>query len=142
LPLDSVGRMSLTFTHCFLYVLDQDEALHFYTEGVGLEVRTDARMDDYRWLTVGPPKQPEIEIGLAAIGPPLPPADFDAVRELVTKGSMGSVIFGVDDCQATFERLRDFGAEVLQEVIDQPYGVVDCAFRDPSGNMVRFSQQK
>jgi catechol 2,3-dioxygenase-like lactoylglutathione lyase family enzyme len=134
--------MSLTFTHCFLYVLDQDEALQFYTEGVGLEARTDARMGDYRWLTVGPPKQPEIEIGLAAIGPPLPPADFDAVRELVAKGSMGAVIFGVDDAAATFERLRDFGAEVLQEVIDQPYGVIDCAFRDPSGNMVRFSQQK
>jgi catechol 2,3-dioxygenase-like lactoylglutathione lyase family enzyme len=134
--------MSLTFTHCFLYVLDQDEALRFYTEGVGLQVRTDVRMGDYRWLTVGPPEQPEIEIGLAAIGPPLPPADFDLVRELVIKGSMGSVIFGVDDCHATFERLRDFGAEALQEVIDQPYGVMDCAYRDPSGNMVRFSQRK
>jgi catechol 2,3-dioxygenase-like lactoylglutathione lyase family enzyme len=134
--------MSLTFTHCFLYVLDQDEALRFYTECVGLEVRTDARMGDYRWLTVGPPDQPEIEIGLAAIGPPLPPADFDTVRELLTKGSMGSIIFGVDDCQATFDRLHDLGAEALQEVVDQPYGVIDCAFRDPSGNMVRFSQQK
>ena len=99
-------------------------------------------MGDYRWLTVGPPDQPDIEIGLSAIGPPLPPADFDTVRELVVKGSMGSVIFGVDECQRTFERLRDFGAEVLQEVTDQPYGVVDCAFRDPSGNMVRFSQSK
>jgi catechol 2,3-dioxygenase-like lactoylglutathione lyase family enzyme len=134
--------MSLTFTHCFLYVLDQDEALRFYTDGVGLEVHTDARMGDYRWLTVCPPSQPDIEIGLAAIGPPLPPADFDTVRELVTKGSMGAVIFRVDDCAATFERLRAYGAEVLQEVIDQPYGVVDCAFRDPSGNMVRFSQPK
>jgi catechol 2,3-dioxygenase-like lactoylglutathione lyase family enzyme len=134
--------MSLTFTHCFLYVLDQDEALRFYTEGVGLEVRTDVRMGDYRWLTVGPPDQPDVEIGLSAIGPPLPPADFDTVRELVVKGSMGAVIFGVDECQRTFERLRDFGAEVLQEVTDQPYGVVDCAFRDPSGNMVRFSQPK
>jgi catechol 2,3-dioxygenase-like lactoylglutathione lyase family enzyme len=78
--------MSLTFSHCFLYVLDQDEALTFYTDGVGLEARTDVTMGDYRWLTVGPPSQPEVEIGLAAIGPPLPPADFDTVRELVVKG--------------------------------------------------------
>jgi catechol 2,3-dioxygenase-like lactoylglutathione lyase family enzyme len=132
--------MPVTLSHVFLYVLDQDEALRFYTEGVGLEVRTDARMGDYRWLTVGPPKQPEVEIGLAAIGPPLAPADFDAVRELVVKGSIGAVIFTVDDVEATFERLRQYGAEVLQEPLKQPYGVLDCAFRDPSGNMVRFSQ--
>jgi catechol 2,3-dioxygenase-like lactoylglutathione lyase family enzyme len=132
----------MTLSHCFLYVLDQDEALRFYTDGVGLEIRTDARMGDYRWLTVGPPDQPEIELGLAAIGPPLPPEDYATVRDLVAKGSMGSVIFAVDDCRATFERLSAFGAEVLQEPIDQPYGVIDCAFRDPSGNMVRFSQNK
>jgi predicted enzyme related to lactoylglutathione lyase len=132
----------MTLSHCFLYVLDQDEALRFYADGVGLEIRTDARMGDYRWLTVGPPDQPEIELGLAAIGPPLPPEDYPTVRELVAKGSMGSVIFAVDDCRTTFERLNAFGAEVLQEPIDQPYGVIDCAFRDPSGNMVRFSQNK
>lgn len=134
--------MTLTFTHCFLYVRDQDEALRFYTEGVGLEVRTDVTMGDYRWLTVGPKEQPEVEIGLPLIGPPLPSADYEVVRELMTKGSMPSVIFRVDDAQATFDRLRDAGAEVLQEVIDQPYGVIDCAFRDPSGNMIRFSQPK
>src|SRR4051794_33241921 len=113
----------MTLSHCFLYVLDQDEALRFYTEGVGLEVRTDARMGDYRWLTVGLPDQPDMELGLAAIGPPLPPEDYSTVRELVAKGSMGAVIFAVDDCRATFERLSGFGAEVLQEPIDQPYGV-------------------
>jgi predicted enzyme related to lactoylglutathione lyase len=133
--------MSLTLSHVFLYVLDQDEALRFYTEAVGLEVRTDARMGDYRWLTVGPPKQPEVELGLAAIGPPLPPADFDTVRDLVVKGSMGAVIFATDDCRATFEQIRAAGGQVLQEPTEQPYGVLDCAFRDPSGNMVRFSQQ-
>jgi len=132
----------MTLSHCFLYVLDQDEALRFYTDGVGLEVRTDSRMGDYRWLTVGPPDQPEIELGLSAIGPPLPPEDYSTVTDLVAKGSMGAVIFAVDDCRATFERLSGFGAEVLQEPIDQPYGVTDCAFRDPSGNMVRFSQNK
>jgi predicted enzyme related to lactoylglutathione lyase len=132
--------MSITLSHCFVYVLDQDQALEFYTAAVGLEVRTDARMEDYRWLTVGPPKQPDVEIGLAAIGPPIPPADQDTVRDLVAKGSLGAVIFRTDDCRATFERLRASGAEVLQEPIEQPYGVLDCAFRDPSGNMIRFSQ--
>ena len=76
--------MSITLSHCFMYVTDQDEALEFYTGTVGLEVRTDASMEGYRWLTVGPPKQPDIEIGLAAIGPPIPPADQDTVRDLVS----------------------------------------------------------
>lgn len=132
--------MSITLSHCFVYVLDQDEALRFYTGPVGLEVRTDARMEQMRWLTVGPPKQPEIEIGLMAIGPPVPPADQETVRDLVAKGSHSALIFRTDDCRATFERIRDSGAEILQEPIEQPYGVLDCAFRDPSGNMVRFGQ--
>jgi len=132
--------MSITLSHCFMYVTDQDEALEFYTGAVGLEVRTDAPMGEERWLTVGPPKQPEIEIGLIAIGPPIPPADRDTIRDLVAKGSVGGVIFETDDCRATFERVRAAGAEVLQEPIEQPYGVIDCAFRDPSGNMIRFSQ--
>ena len=132
--------MSITLSHCFMYVTDQDEALEFYTGTVGLEVRTDVSMEGYRWLTVGSPKQPDIEIGLAAIGPPIPPADQNAVRDLVSKGSLGAVIFETDDCRATFEQVRARGAEVLQEPIEQPYGIIDCAFRDPSGNMIRFSQ--
>jgi len=132
--------MSITLSHCFMWVTDQDQALEFYTGTVGLEVRTDVSMEGYRWLTVGPPKQRDIEIGLAAIGPPIPPADQDTVRDLVSKGSLGGVIFETDDCRATFEQVRARGAEVLQEPIEQPYGVIDCAFRDPSGNMIRFSQ--
>ena len=132
--------MSITLSHCFMWVTDQDQALEFYTGTVGLEVRTDVSMEGYRWLTVGPPKQRDIELGLAAIGPPIPPADQDTVRDLVSKGSLGGVIFETDDCRATFEQVRARGAEVLQEPIEQPYGVIDCAFRDPSGNMIRFSQ--
>lgn len=97
-------------------------------------------MDEMRWLTVGPQKQPEVEIGLMAIGLPIPPADRETIRDLVAKGSLGGVIFATDDCQATFERVHASGAEVLQETIEQPYRVIDCAFRDPSGNMIRFSQ--
>jgi predicted enzyme related to lactoylglutathione lyase len=131
--------MTQTLSHTFLYVHDQDEALSFYTGPVGLEVRADARMDFMRWLTVGSPTQPDLEIGLLAVGPPLPPADQETVAQLLAKGSLPAVIFGTEDCDATFERLRAAGAEVMQEPADQPYGVRDCAFRDPSGNHIRFS---
>lgn len=127
-------------SHVFLYVRDQDEALAFYTETLGLEVRTDAPLDFMRWLTVGPPNQPEVEITLQAIDSPLPPADQEPIRQLVTKGSMPSLIFVTEDCDATYERLLAAGAEMTQEPIDQPYGVRDCGFRDPSGNHLRFSQ--
>jgi predicted enzyme related to lactoylglutathione lyase len=134
--------MPVTLTHTFLWVHDQDAALDFYTGPVGLEKRSDADMGFMRWLTVGSPDQPDLEIGLLRLGPPLPPADVDVVRDLVTKGSMHSLIFGTEDCQATFERLREAGAEVLQEPKAQDYGVIDCEFRDPSGNRLRFSQPR
>ena len=131
---------NLRLSHCFVYVLDQDEALDFYTRVLGMEVRTDARMDVMRWLTVGPRDQPDVEINLMAIGPPVPPEDIEPVRQLVAKGTMGALIFRTDDCRAAFERVREAGAEVLQEPIEQDYGVLDCAFRDPSGNHVRIGQ--
>ena len=131
---------NLRLSHCFVYVLDQDEALDFYTGALGMEVRTDARMDVMRWLTVGPRDQPDVEINLMAIGPPVPPEDIEPVRQLVAKGTMGALIFRTDDCRAAFERVREAGAEVLQEPIEQDYGVLDCAFRDPSGNHVRIGQ--
>jgi hypothetical protein len=105
-----------------------------------MEVRVDARMDTMRWLTVGPRDQPEFEINLMAIGPPLPPEDVEPVRQLVAKGSMGALIFRSDDARAAFERVRDAGAEVMQEPIAQDYGMLDCAFRDPSGNHIRIGQ--
>jgi predicted enzyme related to lactoylglutathione lyase len=132
--------MELTLSHCFVYVLDQDEALDFYTRVLGLQTRVDAQMEHMRWLTVGPPDQPELEINLMAVGPPLPPEDVESARQLVVKGSMGAIIFRTDDCRAAFERVRDAGAEVMQEPIEQAYGVIDCAFRDPSGNHIRIGQ--
>jgi predicted enzyme related to lactoylglutathione lyase len=132
--------MNLKLSHCFVYVLDQDEALDFYTRVLGLEKRTDAPMETMRWLTVGPHDQPEIEINLMDVGPPLPPEDVEPARQLVAKGSMGAIIFLTDDCRAAFERIRAAGAEVMQEPIEQAYGVIDCAFRDPSGNHVRISE--
>ncbi|MFD9702995.1 VOC family protein [Lentzea sp. NPDC059081] len=132
----------MKLSHTFLFVRDQDEALKFYRDALGLEVRTDARIEDYRWLTVGPADQPDLEIGLSHIGPPVPPTDYEALHALLAKGSLQGIIFAVPDVDAKFEQVRAAGAEVLQEPVDQPYGVRDCAFRDPSGNMVRFSSPR
>jgi catechol 2,3-dioxygenase-like lactoylglutathione lyase family enzyme len=133
--------MNLTISHTFLFVHDQDQALDFYTRVLGMETRSDAQMEHMRWLTVGPPDQPEIEINLFAPGPPLPPDDAEEVRRLLAKGSLGTLIFRTDDCRAAFERVSAAGVEVLQEPIEQSYGVLDCAFRDPSGNHIRIGQE-
>ncbi len=137
--------MNLTLSHCFILVDDQDKALAFYRDVLGLEVLNDVAMDDWgmpwRWITVGVPGQPGIEIGLEPAVSKAP-ADQPALRDLMAKGALSALIFDTDDCDAAFEQIRSSGAEVLQEPIDQPYGVRDCAFRDPSGNMVRFSQRR
>jgi predicted enzyme related to lactoylglutathione lyase len=133
--------MELTLSHSFVYVLDQDEALDFYTRVLGFEKRSDAQMEHMRWLTVSPPTQPDLEINLMALGPPLPPEDVEPLRELVAKGSLGAVIFTTDDCRGWFERVVAAGAEIMQEPMEQSYGVIDCAFRDPSGNHLRISQE-
>ena len=133
--------MNLTVSHTFIQVLDQDEALGFYRDILGLEVRADAPIEDLRWLTVGPKDQPDVQIGL------LPPemgrsaADAAVLRELIAKGAVAPVIFATDDVDKLFESVRAAGAEVLQEPVNQFYGVRDCAFRDPSGNHIRFSQE-
>lgn len=133
--------MQLTLSHSFVYVLDQDEALDFYTRVLGFETRSDAQMEHMRWLTVGAPGQPDVEINLMNVGPPLPPEDVEPVRQLVAKGSMGALIFRTGDCRAAFERVVESGAEIMQEPMEQAYGVIDCAFRDPSGNHLRISQE-
>jgi len=106
---------------------------------LGLELRVDAPFESLRWLTVGPKDQPDLQIVLEDVGMGRP-ADRGTLQELLAKGSLSGLIFATDDIDATFEQIRSAGAEVLQEPIDQPYGVRDCAFRDPSGNQVRFSQ--
>ncbi|MDG4822999.1 VOC family protein [Asanoa sp. WMMD1127] len=137
--------MNPTLSHCFIIVEDHDEALAFYRDVLGLEVRNDVDMTDWgmpwRWVTIGAPGQPGIEIGLDPVASKAP-ADQEPLRTLMTKGALSALIFDVADCDAAFEKIRASGAEVLQEPIDQPYGVRDCAFRDPSGNMVRFSQRR
>ena len=136
--------MNLTVSHTFITVSDQDRALPFYRDVLGLEVTNDVKFDNFRWLSLTPPAQPGVEIVLQVPEqfPDISPEDRDAMAALVAKGVLPGVIFATDDCDATFEQLRAAGADVLQEPIDQPYGVRDCAFRDPDGNMLRFSQQR
>lgn len=136
--------MNLTVSHTFITVSDQDQALQFYRDVIGLKVVNDVAFDGLRWLSLTPPAQPGVEVVLQVPEqyPDISPADRDAMAALVAKGLLAGVIFATDDCDATFEQLRAAGAEVLQEPIDQPYGVRDCAFRDPAGNMLRFSQPR
>lgn len=128
------------------WVHDQDEALKFYTEKIGMEVRMDvtmAEMGDFRWLTVGPAGQPDVSIVLMAIpGPPvLDEATAQQVRDLTAKGFASTVFLTTDDCQAAFEELRGRGVEFVDEPEERPYGI-DCGFRDPSGNSIRLTQVK
>ena len=131
--------MNVTVSTMFIPVYDPDAALAFYRDALGLEVRADVASDGFRWVTVGAPGQ-DVDIVLSQPHGGRSQADGDALLALVTKGSLQAVIFRADDLDATFERLRSSGAEVLEEPTDQPWGVRDCAFRDPSGNLVRIQQ--
>ncbi|MFD9477245.1 MULTISPECIES: VOC family protein [Streptomyces] len=136
--------MDINLSQCFIAVDDHDKALAFYRDILGLEVRNDVGFEGMRWVTVASPTQPDVEIVLE---PPLADpgasaADKQAMAELLAKGLLRGVIFSTDDVDATFEHIRAAGGEVLQEPVDQPYGVRDCAFRDPAGNMLRFNQPR
>ena len=127
-----------------LWVNDQDEALEFYTTKLGMEVRSDVtlpELGDCRWLTVGPPSQPDIAIVLMAIpGPPVMDAETaEQVRTLMSKGFAGTVFLTTDDCRASVEELKGRGVEFTEEPEERPYGI-DSAFRDPSGNSFRLTQ--
>ena len=127
-----------------LWVHDQDEALAFYTEKLGMEVRSDvtlAEMGDFRWLTVGPADQPDFSIVLMAIpGPPMMDAETaEQVKALMAKGFAGTVFLTTDDCQASYEELKGRGVEFTEAPEQRPYGI-DSGFRDPSGNSFRLTQ--
>ncbi len=131
--------MNVRLSHCFITVRDQEEALAFYRDVVGLEIRSDVQLGPMRWLTVAPPSQPDgVELSLET--PAGRPGNIDALEQVMADGSLTAAIFASDDCDALFEKAVAAGAEVVQEPMDQPYGVRDCAVRDPSKNMVRFSQ--
>ncbi|WP_030159808.1 VOC family protein [Glycomyces sp. NRRL B-16210] len=135
--------MDIKLAQCFIAVDDHDKALGFYRDALGLEVRNDVGYEGLRWVTVGPPGQSDVDIVLeSTVGDPnASEADKEAAAVLLAKGLLRGVIFSTDDVDALFERVSASGAEVLQEPSDQPYGVRDCAFRDPAGNMIRVNQR-
>jgi predicted enzyme related to lactoylglutathione lyase len=127
-----------------LWVHDQDEALPFYTEKLGWEVRADVTLPElgnFRWLTVGPANQPDIAVVLMAIpGPPVMDAETaEEVRNLMAKGFAGTVFLTTDDCRASYEELKARGVEFVEEPEERPYGI-DSGFRDPSGNHFRLTE--
>jgi catechol 2,3-dioxygenase-like lactoylglutathione lyase family enzyme len=131
--------MDLTVARCFVQVHDPDVALTFYRDALGLELRNDVAREDFRWITVGAADQPGVEIVLTNYVHGSP-ADGEAVAALLAKGALNGVHFHTDDLDATFEKLRASGAEIVQEPTDQPWGTRDCAVRDSSGNLVRIDQ--
>ncbi|MEU8245743.1 VOC family protein [Nonomuraea sp. NPDC048916] len=132
--------MNIALQYCHITVNDVDEALAFYRDALGLEVRNDVASSGFRWVTLGSPGRPFPEFVLSEPHAGRSQADGDALQELLTKGVLSMIVFRTDDLDTTFEKVRASGAEVLQEPIDQPWGPRDSAFRDPSGNMVRIQQ--
>jgi catechol 2,3-dioxygenase-like lactoylglutathione lyase family enzyme len=136
--------MDVRLQHCFLIVDDHDKALAFYRDALGFEVRGDVSYGGMRWVTVGSPTQPDIHIVLEppAADPGISPSDRAVIGDLLAKGLLRGLQFTTPDLEGTFDRLQATGAEVIQEPMDQPYGVRDCAFRDPAGNLIRISQTR
>jgi catechol 2,3-dioxygenase-like lactoylglutathione lyase family enzyme len=131
--------MNLTLSQCFVIVHDPEKALAFYRDVLGLEQRSDVEKGEFQWIVVGAASQPEVSIVLTNYlnGSP---ADQDAVAGLIAKGALNGVHFHSDDLDASFEKVRAAGAEIVEEPTEQPWGTRDFAVRDPSGNLVRVDQ--
>ncbi|WP_454699752.1 VOC family protein [Arthrobacter humicola] len=132
--------MNISLQYCNITVNDTEKALAFYRDALGLELRNDVASGGFHWITLGSAAQPGLEIVLSEPHAGRSQEDGDMMQELLTKGVLPMLVFLTDDLDATFEKVRASGAEVMQEPIDQPWGPRDCAFRDPSGNMVRIAQ--
>ena len=130
--------MITKLSHATVYVLDQDEAKAFYTEKLGFTVRNDVSMDGFRWLTVGPESQPDVEIILMPAGSN--PQSGEQMRALVSKGALGPGVLATDDCHQTYKELSAKGVEFIQEPADRPYGI-EAVFRDNSGNWFSLTQR-
>jgi uncharacterized glyoxalase superfamily protein PhnB len=134
--------MDITIHASFLPHNDPDAALAFYRDTLGFEVRNDVGYGGMRWITVGPADQPGTSIVLhpPAVDPGITDDERRTIVEMMAKGTYGIVVLATKDLDATFERLQASDAEVVQEPTDQPYGIRDCAFRDPSGNLIRINE--
>jgi uncharacterized glyoxalase superfamily protein PhnB len=139
-----VSAMDITIHASFLPHDDPEAALAFYRDALGFEVRIDAGYGGMRWITVGPPDQPDTSIVLSppAVDPGITDDERRMIVEMMAKGTYAGVVLAAKDLDAAFERLQASGAEVVQEPAEQPYGVRDCAFRDPAGNMVRIQERR
>jgi predicted enzyme related to lactoylglutathione lyase len=133
---------NITIHWTFLPHNDPDASLAFYRDALGFEVRNDVGYGGMRWLTVGPPNQPDISLVLEppTADPGITDEERRTIAEMMAKGSYARIVLGTPDLDDTFARLTASGAEVVQEPTDQPYGVRDCAFRDPAGNLVRINE--
>jgi catechol 2,3-dioxygenase-like lactoylglutathione lyase family enzyme len=139
-----VTAMDITIHASFLPHDDPDASLAFYRDALGFEVRNDVGRGKMRWITVGPPGQPGTSILLAppTTDPGVTDEERSTIAEMMAKGTYGWILLATKDLDGTFDRLQASGAEVVQEPTEQPYGIRDCAFRDPAGNLVRINEQR
>ena len=135
-----ITRLSVTG----VWVKDQNEALRFYTEKLGFEIRADVTSGDYRWISVGLKSQPELEVGLYALKPGglLTEDEVQMLTKLVESGKLGHGVWKTDDCQKTYEDLKAKGVEFVQPPTDRPYGAIEAVFKDNSGNIMVLSQDR
>ena len=134
--------MDITIHYAFLPHTDPDAALAFYRDTLGFEVRNDVGYEGMRWITVGPPDQPGTSIVLhpPAADPGITDDERRTIVEMMAKGTYAGILLATADLASAFERLQASSADIVQEPTDQPYGVRDCAFRDPAGNLVRIQE--
>jgi len=134
--------MDITIHTSVLPHTDPDASLAFYRDALGFEVRNDVGRGTMRWITVGPADQPDTSILLAppAADPGITEDERRTIAEMMAKGTYGWILLAAKDLDVTFEKLATSGAEVVQEPTEQPYGVRDCAFRDPAGNLIRIQE--
>jgi len=136
--------MDLRIHSAFLPHADPEVSLAFYRDTLGFEVRSDVGGGTMRWITVGPPGQPGTSIVLhpPAADPGITDDERRTIIEMMAKGTYGMLILSTADLAGTFERLQATDAEIVQEPVDQPYGVRDCALRDPAGNLIRINERR
>lgn len=135
--------MDINIASTFLPATDPDASLAFYRDALGFEIRNDVGRGTMRWITVGPEGQKDVSIVLhpPAVDPGITDAERQTIAEMMAKGTYATIVLSSPDVDAAFARVEASGADVVQEPIDQPYGIRDCAFRDPAGNTVRINQQ-
>jgi uncharacterized glyoxalase superfamily protein PhnB len=136
--------MDITIHASFLPHDDPEAALAFYRDTLGFEVRNDVGYNGLRWLTVGPTDQPTTSIVLSppAANPGITDDERRTIAEMMAKGTYGAIVLATKDLDSTFERLQGSSAEIVQEPTEQPYGIRDCAIRDPAGNLIRIQERR